>query len=405
MFRQNVKSHNKNVWRLVIILLIISLTEVLSYYYSIGKLSDAILRLFIASTFLLFSFSTSKFPSNNYRIYFLFVFAIMVTLSFSNTTQTTPKLTLIAIGSMMVSGTISRKFELTLLNSIFIILAIIFSILFLLQVVNFEFDIDRLLRRGYTWTNIFAFANLLSIWPLLLFSSYLTNKGLKIAITFWFLAIFANLLFLKRAIIVDSFIALCVLFYASLRIGKIKKAQYFKVIIPICLVILIFGYFFKENDIKIVKEAMQTRFSESSNDLSEFDRFVESRNYLIHDASTFDIVFGKGFLSTFNFKLTNSDVRERYHLHVGWFNWILKGGILLFIGIILAYVKVFKIFFHLRKYPLEVQFAAMFCTYSFFSLFYINMMGFVPNLFFFFYCLMVITDYKESYGYNCVARQ
>jgi len=261
-----------------------------------------------------------------------------------------------------------------------------------------------MLRRGYTWTYIFAYTNLLSFWPLLMFSAFLTNRGIKIAIFFWLLAILVNVLFLKRAIFIDSLLALCILLYVSLNLGRLKKNQYYKIIIPICLIIIILSSnLFEYREIKIVKEAITKRFSKSLDNISEFDRLVESKNYLFHDASAFNIVFGKGFLSTFNFKLNNVDVRERYHLHIGWFNWILKGGLLLFLGILLAYIKVFKINFHLRDYPPEVQFAAMFCTYCFFSFFYVNMMGFGPNLFFFFYSLMVITDFKKKYeSYNFV---
>ena len=75
------------------------------------------------------------------------------------------------------------------------------------------------------------------------------------------------------------------------------------------------------------------RYKETSDNVAEFDRLVEFKMWS-EGANPLEFTFGSGFGSFQNvLSFTN------YHLHIGWFNLIYKGGIILVIGVLLAMIQ------------------------------------------------------------------
>lgn len=381
---------DKSVLKFTLITFISSMSEVWSYYCSFEGMPMIILRLSMLSLFLYFSYSTvpTKFSA---RLYFLFIFTFMIIISLFNNTSSTPVITLSAISSMMISGTLSKRLEIDMINKSMVLLSIIFGALALSQLLTTEIDLTALLRRGYTWTELFSYAPLLNILQIIFFTSIITRRGVIISILLWLLAITLNLIFLKRMIFVDSILMLLLAYHYLKKNKKFKTAKRLLIIISIISIyIIIWGAdTFLNGNTKEVMNSLKDRFSDSGQNLSSFDRLTETKNYFIHDTNVIDVIFGKGFFSSHH-----AFEEEKYFLHIGWFNWIFKGGILLIIGIMYIYIKAFSMFRNIDKFPPYIQFTLLYSIFAFFRMFYANYMSFDPGLFFLFYSLMTISDFK-----------
>lgn len=385
----NARGKTKSVVnKMCVVMMLASLPEILGYYAAEGVVSFAAVRLAVLLSFSILwsvSFKNIHLPGRNA---FMLIFLWMYFVSFFNLTPQMPYLTLLAISALMVGGVLSDSFPLQVISKSFSALAVLYMVILLWQLQKTNLDLTTILRRGYTWTELFAYATLTSIWPICLFSSFLLRKKMSIAVGITLMAVIVNSLFLKRAIYVELFLGIAILLYVSNKMkgGKAKSTILFMI------VSIVFAFLYLRSssiggEAGEISNAIYNRFAESSEDISDFDRLLETKNYLTKEASIFDVLFGRGFLSAHH-----ALSEELYFLHVGWTNLIFKGGILFFIAFLVANLKAFKIIRHPNRYSQETLFSAIFSVFNFGRFFFSNEAGFGPSLFFIFYCLMQVNN-------------
>lgn len=384
----------KDVIKLAITIIVLIAPEVMSYYaVKVQTLPLIVLRFFIVLGIILISsyarpalINRPNFTRRNVVLCFI----LMLITSVFHVNGTMPLLTLLTIGYLMPLGTISKRIDIEVLNKSLMIVVCVFIPLLIYQLLHTSFDMASILRRGLTWSEIFYYATLTTIWPIFLFSSILLKRNLILAIVYWFFAIALNLLSLKKAVFVDSAIVFSIIAYVCLKIKDKETTKYLLLVgIPVIAgVIYYISNMDSSADISEMLNAVGNRFEEDSETgVGSNNRVQESITYFTKEANFFDIIFGKGILSS-HYALED----EHYFLHIGWMNWIFKGGLFLFFTILLSYKRVFYVFKSPQNYSTESVFASMYCMYYFFTLFYVNYMGFGIELFLFFYCLTLLNE-------------
>ena len=248
-------------------------------------------------------------------------------------------------------------------------------------------DIQAAMDRDYTWTPIFFTTSFFWAYIPFLLLSFITKKHIVLSVLYWAGALILNSLFLKRMIFVDTALIAIVVLFHFLGEGKIE----FLKVLKFCLAILLLGglataIFWRA--IGPLVMASVGRLFEISGGLLKFDRFVESFNYF-KAASPLEILLGKGFYGQHE-----GLGLVRYALHVGWSNFILKGGIPLFL---LVFIPYFKLLYLLPKYkylPVVTKFSICMMMVYAAGLFYGNMHSFTPNMLLFFYSVFNVMDYR-----------
>lgn len=390
----------QDLYKFTLVIILLSIPDVVSYYATNAQtIPLAFVRLSMLSVFLLF-FNCSFKNISGYRALLFLCFVLMMLTSVIHITSTMPIMTVFCIGMLMFLGSYQKPIDLVFLNKALSLCAFIFIPIIIFKILQTNIDIEVLLRRGYAWTEIFAYTTLTSLWLPLFFSSVLTKKNIILALFFWLLSLVMGLLSLKRQNIVDSAVAFAIVFFILTKMNdtKLRKRFVFLLIPFIIASIFAFSNGILSDFSNGVSEAMSERFTETTSDLQGFDRFVESKDYFSNETNILDVLLGKGILSA-HYALPE----EHYFLHIGWTNFIFKGGLFLFFVILLGYKKVFRVFFHPNDYSIDMVFCSMYCVFFFFAFFYINLMGFGLYLPLFFYCLTQINDNRNKKTTNVVA--
>lgn len=383
------KQEKREIVRMFFIMLFSSLPEIVSYYYGVNMMSKTHLRISMLLFVSVFSYISFKKVSKPGYAQFVMVFGWMLFVSIFHLTPNMPILTIFLISMLMVCGLLSREIPLKIIQQSFSVLALLYTGVLLWQLSKANLDIGTILNRGYAWTEIFAYATLSTIWPICLFSSYLERKQLWVAILITLMAVIVNAISLKRAIFVEVGVAVAIIGWISYKTKDVKTFKYIMWIgIPLAMVST---YYILNSsvgsEVTQVSDAISNRFSDTSDEIRTFDRFVESKEYFTQEANIIDIILGKGFMSAHH--ITTD---ESYFLHIGWTNFIFKGGIILLFMILAMEFRAWRIFLHPSKYDKDTVFAAMYSVLSFFLLFFGSSMSFSPRLFFIFYCLMRVND-------------
>lgn len=331
-----------------------------------------------------------KSKINPYRIYFLWVFIIILILTIVYLIFGEGRhLSNIGIYFGMLTAFFVSNVDIRILSIAFKRIAIVGLIVFIYIFVFFEIDISVALRRGYTWTETFFFVSFYwAVIPLVVFS-FLKDKYIKLSLIYWGASVILNLMFIKRAIIVDSILLVAVI----MLIIAFKNSNKFKLVIKYLLYItltlttlfIVFG-----DSVKSLWDEVLLRFQETGENISSFDRFVESINYF-GTVEVTELLIGKGFLGTHVGLGTESDA-----LHIGWSNFILKGGLLLFIAVIIPYFKMFILLPKIKYLPIQVQFSICIMLIYIVKLTYSNLHTFLPEMLIFFYCLFSVMDHKKT---------
>lgn len=384
----------KGVLKLAITIIVSISPEVLSYYaVKANTLPLIVLRFFILLGIILVStYATPKLINrkNPTRVALTLCFVLMLLTSTFHITGTMPILTLFSIGYVMLLGAYGKELQLETLNKALFVSVCVFIPLLVYQLLHANFDMASLLRRGYTWSEVFYYTVLTNLWPAFLFSAILLKKNILPAIIYWMFAIAMNMISLKKAVFVDTAIVYSLVLYICFK-TKDKKAIRNLLYVGVPFAILVVYYFLTSSisgEVVDIFDAVGNRFESSTEGgVGSDNRVVESLGYFSNEAGFFDVIFGKGLMSA-HYQLEE----EHYFLHIGWFNWIFKGGLILFFTILFSYKKVFKTFLHPSRYSKEKVFASLYCMYYFFILFYGNNMGFGMDLFLFFYCLTLLNE-------------
>ncbi|MDI6452380.1 hypothetical protein [Peloplasma aerotolerans] len=327
---------------------------------------------------------------NKYRIYFLFVFVINLSMTLIYIIfDYTRDYSNIGIYFAMLSGFFFAKVNIEIIRKTLKIIALTGIILLPFIFLWFDFDISVALRRGYTWT--FSFFLTGFYWAVLPFIvlAIVYKKDKIVAVLYLLSAIILNLIFIKRAIFVDTAIVFSVYILMLILYTKnsFKKLLQFLLLIAV----LMLGLYLLLGDFLIeLIHTVFSRFEQTAENITTFDRFVESMNYF-KNATFFEILLGKGFLGTHSGQGTISNA-----LHVGWSNFILKGGIFLLSVLVIPISCVPRLLLNYKKLPLKIQFSTLLMIIYFIRLFYVNLHSFLPDLLIFFYCVFNIMDYNAT---------
>lgn len=386
---QNIKTKPEKY--VIFYLILMTFEYITEYYWQNGSTLAMLIFRFMTLNAVIFPgilLLYYKPKLDLYRIYFLciFIFNLMTTLIYLCFGEGR-NISNIGIYFGMLSAFFMAQIELEVLHNAFKKIAYFGCIMLIYVFVFLEIDIAIALRRGYTWTEIFFYASF--YWAVIPFviMSFLKEKYVKISIVYWMGAITLNLIFLKRFIIVDSILLvgiICVIIYAK---NNAKLKRFLKATVYIALILLISLIVFGDV-ITSLFDSVVSRFLSAGENIRDFDRFVESQNYL-ETVNNLDVLIGKGFLGT-HFGLG----QEADALHVGWSNFLLKGGIFLISVIIIPYIKIITLIQHIWKLPVKIQFSVFVMLVFAARLIYTNIHSFTPEMMIFFYCLFNVMDYK-----------
>lgn len=253
-----------------------------------------------------------------------------------------------------------------------------------------QIDLAVALRRGYTWTQVFYYAGVYWAMIPMVIASFVRDRYVSLGVAYWMCSVMVNLLFLKRFILVDSVLLIGVLLLiAYQRRGKkwltISRACIYGGLI-LLLSVALFGRILGPLFIASLSRV------QSVSDMGSIDRLVESRTYL-EGTCIWSLVVGKGFLGTHSGLGVESDA-----LHVGWTNFLLKGGIPLVLLVLLPYGRLVSLLPMAAWLPTKVQFSVYMMLVYAVRLLYTNMHSFAPEMLVFFYCLFSVMAYGKKTG-------
>jgi hypothetical protein len=395
--REIDKYQYKMSWQdklILLILILLSLEYVIHYYMEIGVVPRIkIYFYFIIAIILPIIIMFRNRPQPQWGLYrVLFLISILgfigITLVHSVVNNRFSRdLVNFSIYIQILSGFFITKYDIEFFEKLFVKIAYL-SFLGLAYVIFFiDLNVELAVQRGYQWTETFFYTCLYWAFIPFVILAILTKRHIKLSLIYWGGAIILNLIIVKRMILVDSFLLILVISaILFLKSGRIKN--FAKLLFGLGIGYIVSTLFIGDS-LKVLFDSVFNRTLEQANELSEFNRFVESINYF-KSANLLELIVGGGFGATHTGLGITAEA-----LHVGWGNFVLKGGILLLILIILPYFKVLGIVRNINKAPIKVQFSFWYLVIMFPRLFYLNMHSMDPTMLLFFYCLFNLIDYKS----------
>jgi len=372
--------------------IILTLQYVLFFYIDKGTLPRAIIYgIYLTGAILPFvfiEFKKSRLSMFRLAYFTIFIYLSLITLLNLNVDGGT-LISNFLIYFQIFTAYFFSKYDIENLRKLLVPIAVLALVLLAYQLIFKGIDVSVALdKRGYQWTEIFFYNAL--FWAVIPFMivSMILNKKLLLPLLYWGGAVILNLIFLKRFIIVDSLLLLLmIIFINSTKEKKIKEnLRIILLMVIICMAVL----YFKADTVTQLFEATSQRIESSSEDLLGLDRWVEANNY-IESASFESLMFGTGF-ATPHYGLN----KEAFALHIGWFNFILKGGFVLLILILISCLRAFSLALRFKSLPLKERFAVCYLLIYFFRLFYVNMHNLSPEMIVFFYSIITVMDYGEK---------
>ncbi|MBO5239343.1 MAG: hypothetical protein J6B50_11315 [Lachnospiraceae bacterium] len=396
-----MNSKNKMTQKEIIVLcclIVLSLEYVLHYYIDLGILPKMLIYVntFAAVIMPVYSFFVKRknLKFSAYSTVLLCYFIAMlgytvVLMKYSG--RMSRDVVCITIYLQILSAILLQDLKLEYLNRFFKILGCLSIIGFIYCFFSFNIDIEVAINRGYQYEEIFYYAALFwSAVPFVLIA-FIKKKNYFLPIACLALEVIINLIIVKRMILVQVLVLSIVLIVALVldKRAKGKGKNIIKIVCAIGIALLLMRCFMWDTIVKLFESILE-RTKDVTENLSNFNRFVESKNYY-KDATLLQIIFGKGFGGTHKGLGTVSEA-----LHVGWANLGLKGGLILIALVIIPYVKMLVIAGKYRNFPDEIKFSFLYLLYMGPMLFLINMHSFNPQMFLFFYCCIKIMNYRYS---------
>lgn len=280
------------------------------------------------------------------------------------------------------------------LYTAFKVICVVSILIFVYIWLSNNIDMAVALRRGYTWTYIFYWGEIFwGIVPIVLYGFICTNeiKFKFLCVIYWACGILFNLIFLKRAIVLDSLLLILMIIVYMLFTKKIKFKSLVEGLMLSLFFILIIIYV--QNDkISALWEGIWKRF-ESINSILEIDRVYETTHYFA-TANPLSFIIGKGLWGT------QSVLKGRLHeaLHIGWANFIFKGGIIMFFMALVPTIKAFRMLPRLHLYDKKIQWAICIVCVDAVRLCYVNFYSHTPALLMLFWAYSVIMESKFHKG-------
>ena len=388
------KTKEKTKKLLFIYLVIMSFEYIVEYYSGVLGISWAqtifrVLTIFVAAISMMFFFQTSSIvPRYNALLTLFFFFNLGITLVYAVISETEALITfsvlvyfpiLLALGTWMIQP---KEFD-----NAFKIISIAGIAVAVITLATNSIDIASALRRGYAWSEIFFYGSVYwGVVPIVLYC-FIVDKWRMIAIGYMGSAVVFNMIFLKRYIFVDVVLVVA----AVCMVDMLRKKKGVGNIIIVILVAVIGIFFFNQYQDYAIWDLFfgsVRRITES--DISTFDRFEESKNYF-SNSTFFDLVLGRGFAgqhyNVYTFGLA---------LHVGWGNFLLKGGLLFFLLMFMPVIRSFDLFSRFNHYDSVQQWYIVMVTVESLRLFYTNKVSFSPELFMFIYGCINVMNIKRA---------
>ena len=252
-------------------------------------------------------------------------------------------------------------------------------------------DLARALRRGYAWSNLFFLNSVFWAFTPIVLYSVIFNKYKWIAFTYGISAIIFNTLFLKRYILADSFL----LFFIILMLLYFNRKIKLRLVIIGSLVIILLVFllpYYQNSTIGFLFLSSVDRINQTN--VGSFERFVELENYL-SSASLSDVILGRGFCGTHQGLGVIA-----FALHVGWGNFLLKGGVLFLLLMLFPAIRAIVLFPRVGTFSKENQWFISYVVIETLRLIYTNKHSFSPDLFMFLYAcvnVMVISNSNSNH--------
>ncbi len=370
----------------VLVLTLFSIQFVTEYYIGSGMMPkffiyiNALLTVFLPlygmnKNHFLSSGGTIRFKSTYEAMYF-FCFAVvsLITLAFMPFNGRISRDVVcfciyLQIFTALVYADLNESFFLKL----FRIASIISVIGFVYAVSSINFDFSLALNRGYQGEEIFYYAGLFWASTAYVVLAVMMKKDIVWSFICLTLNVVLNLIIVKRMILLE--VGVC---FFVLLLMLFKEKRNFKIVLKLLAIVgavFLVLRFTVWDMVSGLFESVFERTTESAVDIDSFNRFVESKNFF-SEASFFDIALGGGFGATHT-----GLGKEAEALHVGWTNFILKGGIPLFLIMTIPFVIAVKRFAEYRYLPTKSKLAMWILLLYFPTLFLANCHAFYPKLF------------------------
>ena len=309
-------------------------------------------------------------------IFFIFIFKGL----FANN-DLGPTLIDLIVFSQIFIGIRMSKIDINTIHKYLALVSIVGIIGGIYAISIIPFDIQMILGRAMVWRKPFFYAALFwAISPMVLLS-YNLNKYKKLALLYWGIGIYLNLLFLKRFILISSILLIVMLIYFKFKNEKKikiknKYALFALFFILIIGLVLSFNTNFIEltlfNKGEFLINSTITRFEDIN--YSKLDRTIESINYLNDlQASNFLTGNGAGYYHTY---LGNPNLS----LHNGWINLLYKGGIFYLSFFVFSFIKAILSMIKLREYNNIYKFYIAHLILVGISFFYGNAWDLTPSM-------------------------
>lgn len=378
-------------------LLIFSLEYTSQFYMSIAK-ACRFFTAFIAIFFVIFGLYYWQYNKKNrtLNVYNIFYINIYLGILFHSIIILFSRdhkifyLGIILIYSQIISAFFFMNLEIKILERFLKIMFPISFIGILFVILSMgKIDINYALKRGYQYKEIFYYAPLCWGSSAFLILSFLKNKNIVYALCYFSLNLLVNTIIVKRLIFFESFVLFIVICLISVFL-KNRRKVFFKVVF-ICIILFLIATILFKDKLLILIESILTRLLESGKDLEHFNRNVESITYF-KTASILEIFLGKSFIGV-HYGLGE----ESLALHNGWGNFVLKGGVPLFLLAFIPIIKSIFLLLKVKKLSYKKQFCIFYLIYSFPMFFLSNTHSFIPRMFLFWYCCLNIMN-KENYS-------
>ena len=312
-------------------------------YYKAGPLSivyDLSKWIPVIMTIVLVWQCRAKLYLNKYKALVIIAFlemllitVIVMTFNYSGNAS------YISIGAYMIIACLGADvIDSDLLQKAFEIVAIVGILAFLFFLIFRGFDYSLIIGRewsGYVWSEAYYYCNILWVTPYLILLAFVRQKKIVFSIICMSVYLAFNLLFLKRFALVDTFLVTFLVLYIRRKQNKMSLNEFIRGGVVVAALMAVVLILLNKTNIGSMFESLLGRFASTSENILDFDRFVEIREYF-KQAGLIKTIFGGGFVNSFIYG-TNI---ERYNLHIGWADYIYHGGILFFFCMFIPVIKI-----------------------------------------------------------------
>ena len=395
-FILKIRFNAKEVGKLLLIAAIFLFTMhyVYQYYADQGSIFFRLIVVFIALIYTavcVFSAIFCRYTNKSYSFFMVACFLISLLWSlllvWVNGFDRGKMEGLILFG--MIGGLWLRRYSMNVFRRFLTVVQIIGIVWFLYLLLLRGIDWSYVTWRGYVWTDIFYWACVYwAVVPATLLA-IIDKKRMLLSIAYWICGVLFELLFAKRYIIVDSILIIVMVIFLFCKSIRIEKGTIIKVVLGIGIVAVSVCMIMEQPGINIALDRTIARLGGTT--VKGFDRFVEAKNFFA-DSNLLDVVLGRGFWSAHEYLDTYNPA-----LHVGWANFIFKGGIPYFLVAFIPTITAYKNIFHVEKYSTEVKLAiAVLIIYSI-RLMYLNLYSFAPEFIFFSWSCITVMDGTKTW--------